>query len=66
MLQKDGGRIPISEADFQAIYDSIKATLPSDSDMHLRLMTMGYKVVEFKMISEFAELTSSTNFDLTP
>lgn len=66
VLQADVGRIPISEADFQAIYDSIKATLPSDADMHLRLMTMGYKVVETKMIQEFAELTSSANFDLIP
>ena len=61
VLQADVGRIPIPEADFQAIYDSIKATLPSDADMHLRLMTMGYKVVEAKMIQEFTELTSVAN-----
>lgn len=64
VLQANKNRIPITEADFQAIYNSIKATLPSDADMHLRLMTLGYKIVETKVISEFAEPTLSTEFDL--
>jgi len=66
VLQANNGRIPIAEADFQALYDAFKATLPSDADMHLRLMTMSYKAVEAKMIEEFTELTSSANFDLIP
>jgi len=64
VLQANTGRILIAETDFQAIYESIKATLPSDADMHVRLMTMGYKVVEIRMITEFTELTSATDFDL--
>ncbi len=64
VLKADRGRTPIDEADFQALYNSIKASLPSDADMHDRLMTMGYKVVEAKMIEQYSELVSSSNFEL--
>jgi len=66
VLKADRGRTPIDEATFQALYDAAKASLPADSDMHLRLMTMSYKVVEAKMIEQYSELTSSANFDLIP
>ena len=66
VLKADNGRTLIDEATFQALYDLAKAGLPVDTDMHLRLMTMGYKVVEAKMIEQYAELTSDTDFDLIP
>ncbi len=66
VLKADNGRTLIDEATFQALYDLAKAGLPADTDMHLRLMTMGYKVVEAKMIEQYAELTSDTDFDLIP
>ncbi len=66
VLQANDGRIPITETDFQALYDAFKDSLPSDADMHLRLMTMGYKVAEVRMIEEFTELTNTSQFDLIP
>jgi len=66
VLRANRGRVKITEAVFQAIYDSVEASLPSDSQMHLRLVTLGYKVVEAKMIEEFSELTSDADFELVP
>ncbi len=66
VIKSNNGRELIPESVFQALYDLAKASLPSDADMHLRLMTMGYKVVEAKMIEQYSELTSSANFDLVP